>query len=77
MALTQSRIIAVIPITAEAMVDDPAKSVAALPVCALPPAVPLAPALVLTAVTLARKLFHAAIVADGKVYVDCVVPEPL
>ena len=32
--------------------------------------------LVLTDVTFAKKLFHEAIVADGKVYVDCVVPEP-
>lgn len=30
----------------------------------------------LCAVTVAKKLFHAAIVALGYVYVDCVVPDP-
>ena len=38
------------------------------------PVAPLAEGLV--AVTEAMKLSHAAIVAEGKVYVDCVVPVP-
>ena len=40
-----------------------------------PPVVELL-ALVLTAVTLAKKLFHAAIVAEGYVYVDSMLPDP-
>lgn len=45
----------------------------ALPVFTAPSA-PLVP--VATAVTLAKKLSHAAMVADGNVYVDDVVTEP-
>ena len=51
-----------------------AKIAIAWPLCVL---MLLAPGSALMAVTLAKKLFHAAMVAEGKVYVDCVVPEPL